>query len=143
MAITRLLLTKVEAKVNEEEKLSGGSVSVSTNSRVGPVVFEEIGGQKVLSMKWGLDVEYAPSVGKIVVEGKVYISGDIDKVTVKNGNTTVLVPDEARQVHQAILRLPLIVAINLAREVALPLPMNFPTVEVEEKSASGKKAKSS
>ncbi|MFH0961805.1 MAG: hypothetical protein V1820_03920 [archaeon] len=141
MAVARMLLTKIEGKLNEDAKVEGGQLSISTNSRVEHIAIEDIGKQKVVVAKWGLDVEYSPNVGKIVVEGKVYVTGDPEKITEKAGTGITLVAEEARHVHQAILRLPLIVAVNVARELSLPLPMNFPTVEIsgaqKGKSKSG------
>lgn len=142
MAVARLVLTKIEGKFNEGEKFeSGGKLSVSTNSRVDPVEIEEIGKQKVATVKWGLDIEYSPAIGKIVIEGKVYVAGDVSKVTEKSGSRISLVAEEARQVHQTILRMPLVVAVNVARELNMPLPMNFPVVEVASDASSKAKSK--
>jgi hypothetical protein len=136
MAIARIVVTRVEGKVFEDAKAEGG-LSVATNSTVDSVEIEEIGKQKIVVAKWGLETEYKPKIGKIEVEGKIYLTGDADKITKKEGGKLILAPEQGKEVHQAVLRMPLIVCINLARELGLPLPINFPTVELSEKDRKG------
>lgn len=133
MAIARIVLTKVEGKVSEEVKPQEGSIAVATNSRVDSVELQDIGKQKVVVVSWGLDTEYKPKIGKIVIEGKMYLTGDVDKLVKKTGGTLALAQGEGKEVHQAVLRMPLIVSINIARELGLPLPLNFPIVKFENK----------
>ncbi len=138
MTVARVALTKIEGKLAETVPESPGSLSVSTNSRIDKVEIEDIGKQKVAVAYWVLETTYSPKIGSIEVHGKAWIAGEVDKVTTKTGGKLNLVPVNAKDVHQVVLRMPLIVSINVARELGLPVPINFPTVELSE---DGKDAK--
>ena len=138
MAIAKIAVTRIECRLFDDVRAEGG-MNVSINSRVDEVSIEEAGRQKFVVAKWGLDTDYKPKIGKLMVEGKVWLAGDPDKITKKEGGRLDLTPEQGKEVHQMILRMPLIVSINMARELGLPLPINFPMVDIEGKGKEKEK----
>jgi hypothetical protein len=139
MTIARIAVMKIEGTMSEDAEPTS-NLSVSTNSTIDKVEIEEVGNkQKVVVAHWTLDTTYTPKIGSIEVKGKAWVVGEPEKLTTKSGGKLTLVPAQARDLHQAVLRMPLIVSINTARELGLPIPMNFPTVEINDDKGKEKK----
>lgn len=143
MPILRILLTKIEGKRNIDVTVKD-SVSVGTNSRIDEVRKETIEGVtgEVLAIDFGLDTEYDPDIGRVSLAGTIYYGGEMNKIAEGTGKKVTLKPETIKDVHQAILRVPIMVAINTARELSLPMPINLPRVELTSGSGGDKKSSS-
>lgn len=134
MPILRILLTKIAGNKNMDVEIKE-SVSVGTNSRINDVRKEMLGDMgEVLAVDFGLDTEYDPKIGSINLEGVIYYGGDMSKIADGSGKKLALKPETIKEIHQAILRVPIIVAVNTARELGLPMPIGLPRVELSQKS---------
>ncbi len=139
MPIWRVLYNKIEAeKSNKVTK----SVEVNTNTKIKEVRREKAGKAEMLAVDFALNTTYKPKVGSINIEGTVYYTArDLDKVTKTKGKRIMLEPEAMKEVHTAILREPVIIAINNAKNLGLPLPISFPKVKVERAKKKKKKTK--
>lgn len=129
MPIARILITKIDAKRNLGMEVKDGNVNVATNSRVNEVSKEG----DTIKIDFGLETSYKPKIGSVDVEGIMYYTGKFDQILVDpKAKEPVLLPEVTREIHQAILRVPILTAISAAREVGLPVPINLPTVELRQ-----------
>lgn len=135
--ILSILLTKIEGR----KKLGvvvKESVSVGTNSRIDEVRKEHLEGVgEVLVISFGLDTEYEPDVGRVSLEGVIYYGGEMSKIAEISSKKLVLKDQTLKDVHQAILRIPILVSVNTARELGLPMPISLPRVEVRSAPQGG------
>lgn len=133
MPILRILLTRIAGNKNMDVEVKE-SVSVGTNSKINDVRKETLGDMgEVLAVDFGLDTEYDPKIGSINLEGTIYYGGDMNKIAEGSGKKLMLKPETIKEIHQAILRVPIIVAVNTARELGLPMPIGLPRVELSQK----------
>ncbi len=129
MPIARIIITKIDGKRNLGVEVKDGNVNVATNSKVNDVSKEG----DLIKIEFGLETSYKPKIGTLDIEGLMYYSGKFEDILVDpKAKEPVLTPDVAREVHQAILRVPLLTAISSARELGLPAPINLPTVELRQ-----------
>ncbi len=134
MPIVRILLTKIEGK-KKLDVVVKESVSVGTNSRIDEIKKENLEGiGEVLAINFGLDTEYEPDIGRISLEGVIYYGGEMSKIAEITSKKLVLKDQTLQDIHQAILRIPIIVSVNTARELGLPMPISLPRVEVKSGS---------
>lgn len=130
MPILRILLTKIEGKKKLDVTVKE-SISVGTNSRIDEVRKENLEGfGEVLAINFGLDTEYEPDIGRVSLEGVIYYGGEMSKIAEISAKKLVLKDQTLKDIHQAILRIPIIVSVNTARELGLPMPISLPHVEV-------------
>jgi len=126
MPIWRVTITGISA--SRKEKLPE-KVTVEVKPAVLKAEVEEAGAAKLVKVNYRLTTNYEPEVGKIEIEGNMYVVGvDAEKV-VEKGN--VKDPEVLRQIYQRIFLEPMVMAINIAKELLLPLPVRMPEVRVE------------
>lgn len=139
MPILSILLTKIEGKKKLDVSVKE-SVSVGTNSRIDGVKKETLEGVgEVLAVSFGLDTEYEPDIGRVSLEGVIYYGGEMSKIAEISSKKLVLKDQTLKDIHQAILRIPIIVSVNTARELGLPMPISMPRVEVRSGGSGGDK----
>lgn len=108
--------------------------SISVNSQIQKVSEIKLGDTQGLDVEFSLVANYSPNMGKIEIVGDILIfSPKLEEMYDKNENGEItLKPLTQRDVHQAILNDPLMLAISLAREVKLPSPHQLPKIEYQE-----------
>lgn len=140
MPILRVLLTNIDAKRDLDAEVKE-TVEVSTNSSMTDIKVEKAGELDVVQVSFNLVTAYEPKVGNVKLEGVLLYGGvPLDEILADpKAKKLVLLPDVAREIHQSILRIPIIVSVNVARELNLPMPINLPKVELvrKEKAKGG------
>ena len=145
MPIWRVLYTSIKAEKTEKVTKA---VEVNTNTKIEDIKTEKIGAGEMLAVDFSLDTTYTPNVGKLEVKGTVYYAAeDLSKIMTKTGKKINLEAEVMREIHTAILREPVIISINNAKNLGLPMPISFPAVrvgtveEAKTKTKPSKKAK--
>ena len=128
MPIWRVTVTDVKAK--REDKLPQG-MTVEVSPALEGASTEKAGDTELVRVDYRFRANYQPSAGSIEVAGSMYFIGLDAKKVLKDGK---LVDTEViRQAMQRIFVEPAVIAISLAKELLLPLPVKMPEVKVEEK----------
>jgi len=141
MPVWRMLYKKINAE--KTEKLTA-AVEVNTNTKIDDIRIEKVGKGEMLAIDFTLETKYKPNVGHLEVCGTViYATSDMSKIMKKVGKNIKLEAKVMREIHTAILREPVIIAINNAKDLGLPMPISFPGVRVENKKKTAKKSKKS
>jgi len=136
MPILRITYNNIEGR--KTEKISQ-AVEVSTNTHIKDIRKEKLGAGDAIAIDFKLETDYKPNIGVLSVEGTVYyVSAELEKVIKMEGTKIRLSPEVVKEIHTAILREPVIVAINTAERLGLPMPINFPMVEVSKAPAAAK-----
>ncbi len=129
MPIWRTTITKVSA---ERGSITSPKMQVEVSPRIGKAKMEKAGGSELLKVPYDLNISYGDA-GKIVVSGDVFFIGESSEV-LKDG--TLQDVELLRQVYQRLFVEPMVLAISLAKELVLPLPVQMPQVKIEQ---AGKK----
>jgi hypothetical protein len=136
MPIWRATIDSVKA---ERSKDVPQGMTVEVKPALLKAEVEKAGNSKLVKVDYRLLASYEPKVGMIEIGGSLYFIGvDADKV-LKDGKITDI--EMIRQAYQRIFLEPTVVAISLAKELMLPLPVKMPEVRVEEAPIEGKKEK--
>ena len=132
MPIWRTTITNVAA---ERGKINSPSMQVEVNPTIGKVTVEKAGDSELIKVPYTLKIKYGDA-GNITVAGDTYFVGESSEI-VKAG---VLTDSElVRQVYQRIFVEPMVLAISIAKELTLPLPVQMPKVKVGEPKVDSKK----
>jgi hypothetical protein len=134
MPIWRVTIDDVKA--NKAEKVPTG-MTVEVKPTLGKAEGEKAGDLQLVKVGYNLLANYKPSVGSIEVGGSIYFIGLDAKKAIKGGK--LVDAEAARQAYQRIFVEPMVVAIGLAKELLLPLPIRMPEVKIEP--VEGKKSK--
>ncbi len=129
MPIWRVTVTGVSAK--RKEKIPE-KVTVEVKPAVLKASVEEAGASRLVKVDYRLRTNYQPDVGSIEITGAMYLVGVNAEDAIEND--MLKDPDLVRQVYQRIFLEPMVMAINIAKELLLPLPVRMPEVKVEKKS---------
>ena len=137
MPITRLDITGIKCERNPE--VSGGQVKIKTAVEPKKITKKKLNNVEHLLIEFALRTDYEPDLGLIEIMGTVYYTHqDLkSKYTTEKGNILIN-PEVAAEVAQLIYIQPAIIAVNLARELRLPLPVQFPKVELQKTSGKAK-----
>ena len=128
MAVWRVTITKVNGW--RAEKLPE-SVKVEVKPAILEAKAEKAGNAELLRVDYRLSAKYEPKAGLIEVEGAMYLVGVDPEKVLKDGGITD--PEIVRQVYQRMFLEPMVLAIGMAKEMLLPLPVRMPEVRVEKK----------
>lgn len=131
MSIVRMFVTKITGNRNIDVDIKEG-VSVSSNTKVVNVKKEKAGNAEFLSVDYALEIGYEPDIGSIKIEGVMHLAGKIEDMIESKKKQITLKPEAYRDAHQAILRIPILISINIARELGLPMPISLPRVEIKD-----------
>lgn len=137
MPITRLDITGIKCERNPDA--AGGQVKIKTSVEPRKITKKKIDNNEFLLIDFALRTNYEPDIGIIEISGTVYYTHEDlkSKYTMEKGNVLIN-PEVAAEVAQLIYIQPAIIAVNLARELRLPLPIQFPRVELQKAPAPGK-----
>lgn len=136
MPVWRVTINNVRA---ERGSATSEGMTVEVKPSLKKAEIEKAGKAELIKVEYVLRAEYRPSVGSIEVGGHIYFVGlDANKVM---GSGTIKDPEIIRQAYQRIFVEPMVIAIGLAKDLALPLPVRMPevTVEAPEKKSKAKK----
>lgn len=141
MPIWRVTVTKVSA---ERGKQLPANMQVEVSPKLGTSAKEKAGDTELIRVPYDLNVKYG-DMGKIVIGGHMYLIGE-DECLRDDGS--IKDSDVVRMIYQRIFVEPMVVAIDLAKELKLPLPVRMPQVKVEmgqpaDKAKPAKKSKNS
>ena len=121
-------VTIEDVKANRAEKVPTG-MTVEVKPKLGKAVTEKAGDLQLIKVGYNLSANYEPKVGGIEVAGSIYFIGLDPKKAIKDGKLKEA--EAARQAYQRIFVEPMVVAIGLAKELLLPLPIRMPEVKIE------------
>ena len=125
MPIWRNTINKVSA---ERGDVTSSQMQVEVSPKIGKAKMEKAGDSELLKVPYTLNINYGDA-GKIVVGGDMYFVGESSEV-LKDG--TLQDPELIRQVYQRLFIEPMVLAISLAKDLVLPLPVQMPQVKVEQ-----------
>ena len=142
----QIVYTDVAGKRNHE--VSAEEISIQTKPGITAIERIKLAGRDAVAVRFQLITEYAPSVGILNVQGIMIISGErVDNILVGEDKNIDLLKPAKERVFQAMLQDPLILSINLARDLKLPPPISSPKILLGEdspripKKSAPKKAK--
>ena len=132
MPIMRVDITGVNCK--RFDTSSNQPVKVMTSAEPTSVKKQKIDGRDYLMIEFELKTGYEPKIGELKVTGTAYYTDDSLKDRYeqdKKGNIKVK-PEVVGEVAQVIFTAPAIISVNMARELRLPMPIQFPRVEMKK-----------
>lgn len=121
-------VTVEDVKANRAEKVPTG-MTVEVKPTLGKAKTEKAGDLQLVKVEYNLVANYQPKVGSIEVGGSIYFIGLDAKKALKGDKLSDA--QAARQAYQRIFVEPMVLAIGLAKELLLPLPVRMPEVKVE------------
>jgi len=121
-------VTIEDVKANRSEKIPKG-MTVEVKPALLGAEAEKAGELQLVKVGYKLSANYKPNVGSIEVGGSIYFIGLDAKKVIKKGK--LVDAEAARQAYQRIFVEPMVLAIGLAKELLLPLPVRMPEVKVE------------
>lgn len=127
-----------EVKASRAKKIPKG-MTVEVKPSLTKTETEKAGDLQLVKVDYSLSAKYQPSVGSIEVSGSIYFIGLDPKKAVKGGK--LIDVDAVRQAYQRIFVEPMVLAIGLAKELMLPLPVRMPEIKVESASEKTNKKK--
>jgi len=128
--ITRLLIKKIEG---EKKVFNVNATSVKPDLRITGLKRIKDESSDYVVANFMHNVVYEPDIGYMIISGVLnYTDSNMDEKVSGEGENVKLKPDAMREVSNVALRECLVKGISLSREVGLPLPMQFPTVNVNE-----------
>ncbi len=125
MPIWRVFFKEISATRGETP---GGPLKIEVKPSVGSARVEGPENAKMGRVEYALEATYGEGFAKIRVAGDMLIIGrDVEKIS----NGRIADPELLRAVLQRIFVEPLAVAVYLAKELGLPMPIRVPQVRVE------------
>ncbi len=145
----QIVYTDVAGKRNHD--VSAEEISIQTRPGITAIERIKLAGRDAVAVRFQLITDYSPSVGTLNVQGIMIISGErVDNILEGEGDMIGLLMPAKERVFQAMLQDPLILSINLARDLKLPPPISSPKIllgddspRMPEKKKAPKKAKKS
>jgi len=127
MPVWRVTINKVKAE-RSPATTEGMTVEVKPSLRDAEV--EKAGNAELIKVEYLLKAQYQPNIGQIEVGGHIYFIGLDPKKVLKDD--VVIDPDVVRQAYQRIFVEPMVLAIGLAKDLTLPLPVRMPEITVDD-----------
>lgn len=135
MPIVRVDLNSVRSA--RREVRSEGGVKIKTSAEPGKIRKEKVGNQEMLLIDFALKTTYDPDIGEIEVAGTAFYTDEkLESKYTKDKGQIKIAPDVMAEVAQMVFIQPAILAINLARELRLPLPIQFPKVQLKQQGSA-------
>lgn len=126
MPVWRVTINNVRAK-RTPGKAEGITVEVKPALKEAKV--EKAGKADLIKVEYGLKANYKPGVGSIDVGGHIFFIGLDPKEVMEDDRISD--PEIVRQAYQRIFVEPMVAAIDLAKEMKLPLPVRMPEVSIK------------
>jgi len=131
MAIIGVVFNSMEARINRSK--ASGKIKISSKPTIKNVEKRKISLphiEDVLVINFEFETKYEPELGSIKFTGEVlYTEENIDEVVKEWEKKQVLKDSIAVPVLNAVFRRCLTKAIEIAEELQLPPPINFPVVK--------------
>jgi hypothetical protein len=139
MALKSLEFTSLEAKrfTKRDEKMSG-QIRIDTNSTVTQVTEKS---DKEADVEFRYSVTYG-GAGMIKVEGRLIFEGDAPALAKEWGEKRNMPPDIASEIHTGVIQACIPIAIILARDLQLRLPIPLPNIGIKDEKSKKKGASS-
>ncbi len=142
MPVLDVIFEKLEANRRDTEQ-KAGDFKVNSNSVVKKIEKKDVQGVgESVVVHFEFATTYDPNVGDIKVGGRViYVAPKISEIIKEEkGKTTIKDISIMQEVQNVILRASTLQALWLAKEARLPMPIQLPSIILEEaKKEDGKK----
>ena len=130
MPVAKVVMKYVDGKRNDKVNAPSHEISVETNVTIQKIVRLEADKGEAALVDLELGTGYEPDLGYLKIGVQVLYHGEKGKILTKDDK---LVPETAAEIHSLVLRgAPILAAISMARELNLPMPINFPRVEIKK-----------
>ncbi len=130
MTVAKVVIKGIEGKRNEKVNAPAHEISVETNVVIKKIQRLKADPGEAALIDLDLETHYKPDLGSLKVSVQVLYHGDGGKVMTEKDQ---LIPQTAAEIHSLVLRgAPILAAIGIARELNLPMPINFPRVEIKK-----------
>ncbi|MBR9680529.1 MAG: hypothetical protein GOU98_01740 [Candidatus Altiarchaeota archaeon] len=136
MAIWRVTVDNIKA--NRKDSLPTG-MTVEVKPSLTSAGVEKAGEVELVKAGYKLSCKYQPDFGQIEVSGNIYFIDVDPKKILKDGK--IVDTEIIRQAYQRIFVEPVVIAIGIAKELLLPLPIKMPEIKVEKSAAETPKKK--
>jgi len=137
MGIIGISFSSISASVSEE-KTENANISVNSSPRITDVKEKPVGIpglEKALYIDFVFSTVYDPDVGKITLKGEVIYVSDSSKEIIEKWQKEKMFDDSlAVEILNAIFRRSLSKALDLAQELRLPPPIQFPKVRMKNET---------
>ena len=139
MAVLNIKINKLSAeRVDKETK----SIEIKANSTI---LSAKRGKDKrigeYLHVNFKYHVEYSPGIGTIHLEGSLwYQHPKLDSVVSEEGDKIELKNEAIRDISNAVIQESIVEALDMARKLQLPTPLQLPTVTVKTEKMKFSKA---
>lgn len=132
MALKSLEFTSLEAKrfTKRDEKMSG-QIRIDTNSTVTQVTEKS---DKEADVEFRYSVTYG-GAGMIKIEGRLIFEGNAPSLAKEWGEKHNMPNDIASEIHTAVIQASIPVAILLARDLQLRLPIPLPNIGIKDEKS--------
>jgi hypothetical protein len=134
MAIMRLDITGINCSRFDMEIKQ--PLKVMTSAEPVNVTKKKIGKQDFLLVEFNLKTTYEPKIGELKVSGIAYYTDDkLDDKYEKDKKGNIRIKSQViGEVAQIVFTTPAILAVNMAKELRLPMPIQFPRVEMKKQA---------
>jgi hypothetical protein len=122
-------VTSLDAKRYGRPEEKHGNIRIDANSTVVRIVEKN---DKEADIEFRYSVNYTGE-GHIIIEGRLIFEGDAPALAKSWGDTHNMPNDIAGQVHTAVMRGCIPIAVQVARELKLQLPIPLPNVKIQDK----------
>jgi|GEM_PF-3512980 len=127
MAIWRVTINNIKA--NRKDSIPGG-MTVEIKPALTGAKVEKAGEVNLVRADYTLSCKYQPDFGEISVSGSIFFIDVDPKTVIKDGK--IIDTEIIRQAYQRIFVEPVVMAIDIAKELLLPLPVKMPAIKVEK-----------
>jgi len=142
MSIVNFRIKKMSAERSELDATELGNVDVNSNFLIVSMTKKKdptVG--DYLQVNFKFNVYYTPNLGRIDMEGLLWYSDkDLDKAVTEASGKIEIQPEPLKEISTTILRDSLLEAIDVARKLRLPIPINLPKVNVPKEAKFPKAA---
>ncbi len=142
MSIVNFRVKKLSGERTEMEARDIPNIDVSSNFLILSMKKERdkrIGDYLLVNFRF--NVRYKPELGNIDLDGYLwYTDPNLKEIVKEEGDKVELQSDALREISNAILRDSLLEAVDIARKLRLPVPVNLPKVTVKPKEVRFPKA---
>lgn len=127
MPITRVELSGIEAKRYSKTNERHGNVRIDHNSTV--TLVKEISDREA-HIEFRYTATYGP-IGSIRIEGNMVYQCDAKAFEAAWRTTNQMAPDQATEIHSAVMRVCVPEAVGIAKDLQLPPPIPLPQVQFQ------------
>ncbi|HUR69880.1 MAG TPA: hypothetical protein VM370_11600 [Candidatus Thermoplasmatota archaeon] len=134
MPVTRMELSGIEAKRYSKTNERHGNVRIDHNSTV--TLVKEIS-EKEAFVEFRYTATYGP-IGVIRIEGNMVYACDAKAFEQHWRTTNQMAPEQASEIHSAVMRVCVPEAVGIAKDLQLPPPIPLPQVQFQNQQQAQK-----